>query len=211
MAANADARTGQEPQYCMNFALDYAEELTENMRIEALYDEQTAVLATFEALMDDETRPPEARLEEIAYHLRSREMRDFDRAIRTCPAHPRRGSLDRRGLARAILSGRAPRWRGWAFGARSAAMRWLRLSSTRSASSVAPLSRRASTKPSVNRAPDHPDKRASPAVIATICSSFLRLRTEGRRTPRQAGALHHAAQRAQGSHRRPRGRRLRRG
>lgn len=82
MAANADARTGQEPQYCMNFALDYAEELTENTRIEALYDEQTAILATFEALMDDETRPPEARLEELRTMLRSREMRDFDREIR---------------------------------------------------------------------------------------------------------------------------------
>lgn len=81
-AADADARTGQEPQFCMNFALAYAEELVANERIEALYDEQIAILATFRELMDDESRPPQARLDEVRNMMRSREMRDLDREIR---------------------------------------------------------------------------------------------------------------------------------
>lgn len=82
MPATSDARTGQEPQYCMNFALDYAEELVANERIAALHDEQAAIVARFKELMDDETRPPEVRLEELRTMLRSREMRDFDREVR---------------------------------------------------------------------------------------------------------------------------------
>ncbi len=82
MAVDADSRTGREPQACMFFALEYAEELTENTRVEALYDEQTGILATFESLMDDETRPPQARLDEARSLMRSREMRDLDREIR---------------------------------------------------------------------------------------------------------------------------------
>jgi len=100
MAANAVARTGQEPQYCMNFALDYAEELAAHARIGALHDEQATILANFEALMDDETRPPEARLEELRTMLRSREMRDFDREIRRALR-----TLDK---GRSIVAG----WRG---------------------------------------------------------------------------------------------------
>lgn len=82
MAVDADARTGQEPQFCMNFALAYAEELVANERIGALHDEQAAILATFKELMNDEERPPEVRLEEVRTMLRSREMRDLDREIR---------------------------------------------------------------------------------------------------------------------------------
>ncbi len=82
MLSSAEARLGREPQACMFFALDYAEELTGNTRIEALYDEQIGILATFEELMDDETRPPRARLDEARTMLRSREMRDLDREIR---------------------------------------------------------------------------------------------------------------------------------
>jgi len=82
MLSSAEARLGREPQACMFFALDYAEELVANERIEALYDEQMGILATFEALMDDETRPPDARLDEARTMLRSREMRDLDREIR---------------------------------------------------------------------------------------------------------------------------------
>lgn len=66
----------------MFLALEYAEELVANERIEALYDEQVGILATFEGLMDDETRPPDVRLDEARTMLRSREMRDLDREIR---------------------------------------------------------------------------------------------------------------------------------
>jgi hypothetical protein len=82
MLSSAEARLGREPQACMFFALEYAEELVANERIEALYDEQMGILATFEALMDDETRPPDARLNEARTMMRSREMRDLDREIR---------------------------------------------------------------------------------------------------------------------------------
>ncbi|MCC5978752.1 MAG: hypothetical protein JJU21_11865 [Salinarimonas sp.] len=82
MALDADARSGREPQACMFLALEYAEELVANERIEALYDEQVGILATFEGLMDDETRPPDVRLDEARTMLRSREMRDLDREIR---------------------------------------------------------------------------------------------------------------------------------
>lgn len=82
MLSSAEARLGREPQACMFFALDYAQELVSNERIEALRDEQAAILATFEELMEDESRPPQARLDEARSMMRSREMRDLDREIR---------------------------------------------------------------------------------------------------------------------------------
>jgi len=82
MLSSTEARLGREPQACMFFALDYAEELVANERIEALRDEQVRIVATFEELMDDGTRPPEQRLDEARSMLRSREMRDLDREIR---------------------------------------------------------------------------------------------------------------------------------
>lgn len=100
MAVEADARTGREPQACMNFALEYAEELVAHDRIETLRDEQAGVLATFAALMEDETRPPDARLDEARSMMRSREMRDLDREIRRA-----RRTLDE---GRSIVAG----WRG---------------------------------------------------------------------------------------------------
>jgi hypothetical protein len=100
MVVDADARPGREPLACMNLALDYAEELVANERIEVLRDEQADVLAAFIALMDDETRPPDARLDEARDMLRSREMRDLDREIRRA-----RRTLDE---GRSIVAG----WRG---------------------------------------------------------------------------------------------------
>ena len=100
MVANADARAGREPLACMTLALDYAEKLVANERIEALRDEHADVLATFVSLMEDETRAPEARLDEARDMLRSREMRDLDREIRRA-----RRTLDE---GRSIVAG----WRG---------------------------------------------------------------------------------------------------
>ncbi len=82
MAVESDARIGQEPQACMNIALGYAEELVENERVAALYEAQTGILASFKDLLNDETRPPEVRLDEARSMMRSREIRDLDREIR---------------------------------------------------------------------------------------------------------------------------------
>ena len=88
MLSSTEARLGPRAAGCMFFALDYAEELVANERIEALRDEQVRIVATFEELMDDGTRPPEQRLDEARSMLRSREMRDLDREISPRHAHP---------------------------------------------------------------------------------------------------------------------------
>lgn len=79
---DASARAGADPLTCMNLALDYAKSLSGHEAAEPTLEAHRANLSRLEALAEDETRPPRARIDEARAHARTREARDVDRDVR---------------------------------------------------------------------------------------------------------------------------------
>lgn len=76
------AQYGREPLACMNFALEYAVELTEREGIDALLAAQRKMLESLNTIAGDESEPPSARLKAAQRLLGSRESRDLERTVR---------------------------------------------------------------------------------------------------------------------------------